>query len=46
MARVAIAEIMKLSEEMNIHHHEIMHDNKETDFLNMNDVSVVQKNVL
>lgn len=37
---------MKLSEEMNIHHHKIMYDNKETGFLDKNDVSVVQKNVL
>lgn len=43
MTRVAIAEIMKLSEKMNIHHHKIMCDNKETDFLDKNDVSVEQK---
>lgn len=46
MTRGAVAEIMKLSEEMNIHHCEIMYDNKETGFLDKNDVSVVQKNVL
>lgn len=46
MTRVAIAEIMKLSKNMNMHHHEIMYDNKETAFLDKNDVSVVQKNIL
>lgn len=43
LTRVAITEIMKLSEEMNKHHREIMYDNKETGFVDKNDVSVVQK---